>query len=55
MFKNQVVIGSLYALCATVLWAGAFIIARLAVGEISPTARRAMMNAPAQRTVAQSA
>ncbi|MBU1002934.1 MAG: DMT family transporter [Proteobacteria bacterium] len=36
MIKNQVVIGSLYALCATVLWAGAFIIARLAVGEISP-------------------
>ena len=36
MFKNQVVIGSLYALLATVLWAGAFIIARLAVGEISP-------------------
>ncbi|SOB57910.1 Permease of the drug/metabolite transporter (DMT) superfamily [Pseudodesulfovibrio profundus] len=36
MFKNQVVVGSLYALCATVLWAGAFIIARLAVGEISP-------------------
>lgn len=36
MFKNQVIVGSLYALCATVLWAGAFIIARLAVGEISP-------------------
>lgn len=36
MAKNQVVIGSLFALLATVLWAGAFIIARLAVGEISP-------------------
>ena len=36
MFKNQVVVGSLFALLATVLWAGAFIIARLAVGQISP-------------------
>jgi len=36
MFKNQVVVGSLFALTATILWAGAFIIARLAVGEISP-------------------
>lgn len=36
MFKNQVVVGSLYALLATVLWAGAYVIARLAVGQISP-------------------
>ncbi|NDV18341.1 EamA family transporter [Pseudodesulfovibrio sp. JC047] len=36
MPKNQVFVGFLYALLATILWAGAFIIARLAVGEISP-------------------
>ncbi len=36
MFKNQVFVGSLYALLATVLWAGAYVIARLAVGQISP-------------------
>jgi drug/metabolite transporter (DMT)-like permease len=36
MFKNQVIVGSLYALLATVLWAGAFVVARLAVGQISP-------------------
>ena len=36
MFKNRVMVGSLFALLATVLWGGAFVIARLAVGQISP-------------------
>jgi drug/metabolite transporter (DMT)-like permease len=36
MFKNRVVLGMLYALTATVLWSGAFVVARLAVGQISP-------------------
>jgi drug/metabolite transporter (DMT)-like permease len=36
MFKNRVVLGMLFALTATVLWSGAFVVARLAVGQISP-------------------
>ncbi len=36
MFKGQTMIGVMYALIATIFWGGSFIIARLAVGEISP-------------------
>lgn len=36
MFKNKTYYGIACALLATMLWAGAFVIARLAVGQISP-------------------
>jgi len=34
--KNQAVVGSLFALGATTIWSGTYLVARLAVGEISP-------------------
>jgi len=34
--KSQVAIGTMFALGATTLWSGTFLVARLAVGEISP-------------------
>lgn len=36
MFKNRTYYGMACALLATMLWAGAFVVARLAVGQISP-------------------
>ncbi len=36
MFKNKTYYGIACALLATMLWAGAFVVARLAVGQISP-------------------
>lgn len=36
MFKNKTYFGIACALLATMLWAGAFVVARLAVGQISP-------------------
>ncbi|MEF2232370.1 MAG: DMT family transporter [Pseudodesulfovibrio sp.] len=36
MFKSRAVRGSVYALLTTVIWSGNFVVARMAVGKISP-------------------